>query len=164
MMQEGERSVLYCTRNCSSIMEMHILKGWIASFVQPVVELCFPDTHLDETPCLCVHVMSVTARASARKLCVCECVQFIPYRYAANCQTGNCSFNSATKGSFPNVRSLQIRCFSSWMKHEVVQRQSVKKTGNTMKVLLTHVSRTTSRGVTKEWDPEKGGGSGGGGV
>lgn len=38
----------------------------------------------------------------------------------------------------------------------VVQRQSMDKRGSTKKDLSTHVSRTISRGVKKEWDPERG--------
>lgn len=109
------------------------LKRWIVGFVSPVVELCCTPWHtlklsrsrVDLSLHVCVCVWWVLQQGYLLGNCVSVNVYsplFVPYRYAANCQAGSCSFKSATKGSFPNVRSLQIHCFSSWMK----QSQSCK--------------------------------------
>lgn len=88
---------------------------------------------------------------------MCADLHLSSYRYAASCQTGGCSFKSTTKGSFPNVPSLQIHTVLLFNEAKLVlQRQSVDKRGNTKKALSAHVSKTISRGVKKEWDSERG--------
>lgn len=91
---------------------------------------------------------------------------FVPYRYAANCQTGSRLFQ------IKNKRLWFARCrYAAFLLNEakpVVQRQSVNKWegeagwgGAQKKDLSTHVSIVISRGVKKEGDPERRGVEGG---
>lgn len=144
------------------------LKRWIVGFVLPVLQLCCPPWHtlklsrsevdLALHVCVCVCAMSVTAWVSARKLCVCECVQASVCPLSVCCQLSDWKllFQICNKRLFPKCSlSADTLLFLLNEAKPVAQRQSVNKRGNTKKDLSTHVSRTISRGVKKEWDPER---------
>lgn len=102
------------------------------------------------SPRVCVCVMSVTALVSARKVCVCECVQTSVCTLSVCCQLSNWEllFQINNKRLFPKCSlSADTLLFLLNEAKPVAQRQRVNKRGNTKKDLSTHVSGTISRGV-----------------
>ncbi len=85
---------------------------------------------------MCVCVMSVTARVSARKLCVCECVQTAVCPLSVCCQLSDWKllFQISNKRLFPKCSlSADTLLFLLNEAKPVVQRQSVNKRGDTKK-------------------------------
>lgn len=113
--QRGQRSVLYCTSNCSNVMEMHVLKRWIVGFVSPSVELCCPRWHtlklsrskVDLSLC----VRWVLQRAYPQGIVCRECVQtrcLSPIGMLPIVRLEAALSNGQQKALSPNVPSLQI--------------------------------------------------------
>lgn len=110
------------------------------------------------SPCVCV---SEWVAIPARKLWACECGQATVYPLSVCCQLSDwkllfqISKQKALSQMFALCRYTAFPLEWSIASSAKTKRESMK---NTIKGLLTHVSRTTSRGVKKEWNPEQGGG------
>lgn len=141
--QRGRRSVLVLYQQLFHCYGNARLGGWIVGFVSPVPQLiCLfwhtlkPSRHKVDLSA-CESVRECCSRLSARKLCVSVNVYrplFVPYRYAANCRTGSCSFKAATKGSLPKCSlCADTLLFLLNEAKPVVSRQSMNKRGGTKK-------------------------------